>query len=62
MEKDRNMPSALEIARALSRVLDTKLADFGAERIELDRKEAALCLGLVNGVVERLELEDAAGA
>lgn len=59
MEKDRIMPSALQVAQALSEMLAAKLADHGAEHIELSRDEAALCLGLVNGVVENLEAEGA---
>jgi len=62
MEKDRIMPSALQLARAMSKVLSAKLADFDAERIELSRDEAALCLGLVDGVLENLEAEEASGA
>lgn len=57
MEQEKVMPSALQVARALSNVLAAKLAEYGAERIELSREEAALCLGLVNGVVENLENE-----
>ncbi|WP_292931859.1 hypothetical protein [Novosphingobium sp. PASSN1] len=48
------MPSPLEIARALASVLEAKLADPSAERIELSREEAALCLGVINGVAENL--------
>jgi hypothetical protein len=50
------MPSALQVAQALSRVLRAKLADHGAETICLTREEAALCLGLADGVAENLEL------
>ena len=62
MEKDRIMPSALQLARAMSKVLSAKLADFDAQRIELSRDGAALCLGLVDGVLENLEEEEASGA
>ncbi len=48
------MPSPLEIARALASVLEARLADPSAERIELSREEAALCLGVINGVAENL--------
>lgn len=48
------MPSPLEIAQALASVLEAKLADPSAERIELSREEAALCLGVINGVAENL--------
>ena len=49
------MPSALQVAQALSRVLRAKLADHSTETIELTREEAALCLGLANGVAENLD-------
>ena len=48
------MPSPLEIARALASVLEAKLADPSTVRIELSREEAALCLGVINGVAENL--------
>jgi hypothetical protein len=50
------MPSALQVARALSQVLRAKLADQQAETIVLSREEAALCLGLADGVAEDLGL------
>ncbi len=49
------MPSALQVAQALSQVLRAKLAEHDAETISLTREEAALCLGLVNGVAENLD-------
>jgi hypothetical protein len=49
------MPSALQVARALSVVLGRKLADQAATEIVLTREEAALCLGLADGIVENLE-------
>ena len=57
MEQDRQMPSALDVARALSSVLATKLDDLDATSIVLDREEAAMCLGLINGIVESIERE-----
>lgn len=48
------MPSALQVAQAVSAVLGKKLADHGASEIILTREEAALCLGLVEGVAENL--------
>ena len=39
-------------------VLRTKLAVFDAEEITLTREEAALCLGLAEGVAEILEQDD----
>lgn len=55
MRTDDVMPSALQVAEALSQVLQKKLGDPTAEQVVLSREEAALCLGLVNGVVENLE-------
>jgi hypothetical protein len=49
------MPSALQVAQAMSAVLGKKLADQSASEIVLTREEAALCLGLAEGVVENLE-------
>jgi len=49
------MPSAQQVARAMAQVLRTKLAVFGAEEIMLTREEAALCLGLAEGVSEQLD-------
>ena len=51
------MPSALQVAEAVAKVLGAKLADLSAERIDLDREEAALCLGLAEGVIESLKAE-----
>lgn len=55
MSNDNVMPSALQVARAVSVVLGRKLADQTADEIMLTREEAALCLGLADGVVENLE-------
>ncbi|MDF8335728.1 hypothetical protein [Novosphingobium cyanobacteriorum] len=52
------MPSALQVARAVSVVLGRKLADQAAGEIVLTREEAALCLGLADGVVENLEQDE----
>jgi len=52
------MPSALQVARAMAQVLRTKLAVFGAEEIMLTREEAALCLGLAEGVSEHLDKDE----
>ena len=57
MANDPPMPSALQVAEAVARVLGAKLADLSAECIELDREEAALCLGLAEGVIESLKAE-----
>lgn len=62
MREETAMPSPLEIARALAGVLETKLADFSAERIDLSREEAALCLGVINGVAENLQAGTGSGA
>lgn len=48
------MPSALQVAQALSAVLGKKLADHAASEIILTREETALCLGLAEGVAENL--------
>ena len=48
------MPSALQVAQAVSAVLGKKLADHSASEIILTREEAALCLGLAEGVAENL--------
>lgn len=55
MAEPQQMPSALQVARAMAQVLRTKLAAFGAEEIMLTREEAALCLSLAEGVSEQLE-------
>ncbi|MCL4673089.1 MAG: hypothetical protein KJZ64_09175 [Sphingomonadaceae bacterium] len=63
MANDPPMPTALQVAEAIAKVLGTKLADLSAERIDLDREEAALCLGLAEGVIESLKAEgDVAGS
>ena len=55
MDDRGEMPSALQVARAVSVVLGRKLADQTADEIMLTREEAALCLGLADGVAENLE-------
>lgn len=57
MASNPPMPSALQVAEAIAKVLGAKLADLSAERIELDRDEAALCLGLTEGVIDSLKAE-----
>ncbi|GGN46514.1 hypothetical protein GCM10011349_13760 [Novosphingobium indicum] len=57
MANDPPMPTALQVAEAVARVLGAKLADLSAERIDLDREEAALCLGLAEGVIDSLKAE-----
>ena len=57
MEQDREMPSALALARAMAGLLTTKLDDYAAASIVLTREEAALCLGLISGIAENLERE-----
>lgn len=54
MSNDDAMPSALQVAEAMAQVLRRKLADHIAEEIVLTRNEAALCLGLAEGVAENL--------
>jgi len=54
------MPSALQVASAMAQALRTKLAVFGAEEIMLTREEAALCLGLAEGVSEQLDEDERA--
>ena len=58
MDNRGEMPSALQVARAVSVVLGRKLADQAADEIVLTREEAALCLGLAEGVVENLEQDE----
>lgn len=60
MAEPQHMPSALQVARAMAQVLRTKLAVFGAEEIMLTREEAALCLGLAEGVSEQLDKDERA--
>lgn len=55
MPQDNLMPSALQVAQAVSAVLGQKLADQSAIEVILTRKEAALCLGLAEGVAENLK-------
>ena len=57
MASDSPMPTALQVAEAIARVLGAKLAGLSAERIDLDREEAALCLGLAEGVIDSLKAE-----
>jgi len=57
VEQDREMPSALALARAMAGLLTTKLDDYAAASIVLTREEAALCLGLISGIAENLERE-----
>ena len=57
MANDPPMPTALQVAEAVARVLGAKLADLSAERIDLDREEAALCLGLAEVVIDSLKAE-----
>lgn len=56
-----DMPSALQVARAMSAVLGKKLADHSASEIVLTREEAALCLGLAEGVAENLAQDEPDG-
>lgn len=56
MDDRGEMPSALQVAQTMSQVLCTKLADYRAEEIVLTRDEAALCLGLAEGVLDELNL------
>ncbi|MFY8048543.1 MAG: hypothetical protein ACOVNS_06950 [Erythrobacter sp.] len=58
MVKQPEMPSALQVARAMTQVLRSKLDVYGAEQIVLTREEAALCLGLAEGISEHLEQEE----
>ncbi|MFM7333240.1 MAG: hypothetical protein ACKO1H_02325 [Tabrizicola sp.] len=55
MDDRPQFPDALQVARAVAQVLRTKLGALGAEEITLTREEAALCLGLAEGVAENLE-------
>ena len=57
MANDPPMPSAMQVAEAVAKVLGAKLADLSVERIDLDREEAALCLGLAEGVIDSLKAE-----
>lgn len=58
MDNQPPFPDALQVARAIGQVLRTKLDVFDAEEITLTREEAALCLGLAEGISEHLELEE----
>ena len=60
MDDRGEMPSALQVARAVSVVLGKKLADHAAGEIVLTREEAALCLGLAEGVSEQLDEDERA--
>lgn len=57
MQHEQVMPDAGMVAKALAAVLKTKLAVFEAEAIVLTREEAALCLGLAEGVAELAQQE-----
>lgn len=52
MQHEAAMPDAQMIAEAMAQMLKAKLAVFDAEQIVLTREEAALCLGLAEGVAE----------
>lgn len=56
MDDRSPFPDALQVARAIGQVLRTKLDVFDAAEITLTREEAALCLGLAEGLVEELTL------
>ena len=58
MPEPRMMPSALQVARAMAQVLRTKLGVLDTEEIMLTREEAALCLGLAEGVSEHLDKDE----
>lgn len=60
MAEPQMMPNALQMARAMAQVLRTKLAAFTAEEIMLTREDAALCLGLAEGVSEQLDKDEQA--
>lgn len=62
MANEQEMPSALQVAEAMTQVLRKKLADHGSETIVLTRDEAALCLGLAEGVAENLAGSSDSGA
>lgn len=62
MDSQSPFPDALKVAFAMVQVLRTKLAVFDAEEITLTREEAALCLGLAEGVAEILEQHDQGAA
>jgi hypothetical protein len=55
MAEPQQMPNALQVARAMGQVLRAKLSVLDTEEITLTREEAALCLGLAEGVTESLE-------
>lgn len=48
---------AIEVARCLSVQLTAFLAKSEVSAVKLDRSEAAIILGLLNGLVEVLEAE-----
>ena len=52
MDQEVQMPSARMVAEAMATVLAGKLADQAASEIVLSREEAALCLGLAEGIGE----------
>lgn len=47
----------LELAREISRQLSVQLDDPVARHVRLNRDEAVICLGLVNGLAEILAAE-----
>ena len=49
MADQHPMPSALQIAEAMAKILRAKIDVNGAETIVLSREEASLCLGLAEG-------------
>jgi hypothetical protein len=49
------MPSALQVAQAVSAGSGQEARRSGASEIVLTREEAALCLGLAEGVAENLD-------
>jgi hypothetical protein len=61
MDDRLEMPTALEVARAMAKILRGKLADHGSETIVLTREEAALCLGLAEGAADNLDQRQAEG-
>lgn len=57
MDQEIQMPSARMVAEAMATLLAGKLADQAAREIVLSREEAALCLGLAEGIAESLAHE-----
>lgn len=48
-------PPALDIAKAMSDLLASKLEEPEARQITISRDEAVICFGLINALVEGLE-------